>query len=186
MMQMEAILAREYGEPDCLRLENVEAPVPKDDEVLIGAEVTAVCSTRNVELVRSLGATTVFDYTRDDFATSKERYDVFMDIIGNRSLSDCRRVMTPKGTFLNIGVREVSRLIPRLAGLFFSSPFVSQNLGFFIARITPEDLGILNGLLESKRMTSVIDRTYPLSEAGTALRYLKQGHARGKVVVTMS
>lgn len=151
----------------------------------MGAEVTGVCSTRNVELVRSLGAGKVFDYTREDFTKSEERYDVFADIIGNRSLSDCRRVMTPKGTFLNVGVRDSRRLIPRLAAILVSSPFVSQNLGLFMARMTPEDLKVLNELFESGQLTSVIDRTYPLSEAGEALSYLKEGHARGKVVITM-
>jgi NADPH:quinone reductase-like Zn-dependent oxidoreductase len=150
----------------------------------MGADVTAVCSTKNIDLVRSLGANSVVDYTKADFTKSSERYDVLADIIGNRSLSDCRRVMTRKGTFLNIGVRDSRRLIPRLAGIFFSAPFVSQNLGFFIARITTDDLKVLNDLLASKRMTSVIDRTYPLVEAGEALSYLKLGHARGKVVVT--
>ncbi len=151
----------------------------------MGAEVTGVCSTRNVELVRSLGAGKVFDYTREDFTKSEERYDVLADIIGNRSLSDCRRVMTPKGTFLNVGVRDSRRLIPRLAAILVSSPFVSQNLGLFMARMTPEDLKVLNELFESGQLTSVIDRTYPLSEAGEALSYLKEGHARGKVVITM-
>jgi NADPH:quinone reductase-like Zn-dependent oxidoreductase len=151
----------------------------------MGAEVTGVCSTRNVELVKSLGASNVIDYTRDDFTKTKERYDVFADIIGNRSLSDCLRVMTPKGTFLNIGVREVRRLVPRLTGILVSSLFVSQNLGLFVARITPEDLNVLNELIESKQMTSVIDRMYPLSEAAEALTYLKKGHARGKVVITL-
>jgi len=136
--------------------------------------------------VRSLGADKVIDYTRDDFTESGERYDVLADIIGNHSLSDCRRVMAPKATFLNIGVRDSRRLIPRLLGILVSSPFVSQKLGLFMARMTPEDLNVLNELVESKHLTSVIDRTYPLSEAGLALSYLKEGHARGKVVVTVS
>ena len=152
----------------------------------MGAEVTAVCSTRNIELVRSLGAEKVIDYTREDFTKSAERYDVLADIIGNRSLSECRRVMTPKGTFLNVGVRETRRLVPRLVGILVSAPFVSQHLELFMARMTPDDLSVLNDLLEAGHITSVIDRTYPLNEAGAALSYLKKGHARGKVVVTVS
>ena len=150
----------------------------------IGAEVTGVCSTKNVELVRSLGAKAI-DYTREDFTKSKERYDVLADIIGNRSLSDCRRVMTPKGTFLNVGVRDPRRLIPRLVGILVSSPFVSQDLGLFMAKMTSSDLTLLKELFESNELISVIDRTYPLNEAGAALSYLKEGHARGKVVVSV-
>ena len=152
----------------------------------IGAEVTGVCSTRNLDLVRSLGAAKVIDYTREDFAKSMDRYDVFVDIIGNRSLLDCLRVMNPKGTFLNIGVRDSRRLFPRLAGILAMSPFVSQKMGLFIARMTTGDLHILNELLETKRITSVIDRTYSLREAGEALSYLKEGHARGKVIITVN
>ena len=152
----------------------------------MGAEVTAVCSTGNIELVKSLGASKVIDYTREDFTKGADRYDVLADIIGNHSLSDCRRVMKRNGTFLNIGVRETRRLFPRLAGILVSSPFVSQKLGLFIARITSEDLKILDDLLEAKALTSVIDRTYALRDAGEALMYLKQGHAKGKVVVTVA
>jgi NADPH:quinone reductase-like Zn-dependent oxidoreductase len=152
----------------------------------MGAEVAAVCSARNVDLVRSLGATRVFDYTREDFTRSTERYDVFADIIGNRSLSECRGVMTPKGTFLNIGVRDGGQLIPRLAELLLSKSFVSQNLSMFVARMTPDDLNVLSEMIEAKSITPVIDRTYPLNQAGEALAYLKEGHARGKVVVTIN
>lgn len=152
----------------------------------MGADVTGVCSTRNVELVKSLGASRVIDYTREDFLKSKERYDVFADIIGNRSLSDCRRVMTRNGVFLNIGVRDSGRLIPRLAAILASSPFVSQKLALFVAHATPEDLKLLSELVESNHVKSVIDRTYPLDQSGDALTYLKQGHARGKVVISMS
>jgi len=151
----------------------------------MGADVTGVCSAKNVELVRSLGADNVIDYSRDDFVKSAERYDVFADIIGNRSLSDCRSVIKPKGTFLNIGVKEKRRLIPRLLGILALSPFVSQNLGLFMAKMTTADLNVLNELYESKHVASVIDRTYPLSEAPQALSYLKQGHARGKVVIAI-
>ena len=151
----------------------------------MGADVTGVCSAKNVELVRSLGADNVIDYSRDDFVKSAERYDVFADIIGNRSLSDCRSVIKPKGTFLNIGVKEKRRLIPRLLGILALSPFVSQNLGLFMAKMTTADLNVLKELFESKKLTSVIDRTCPLSEAPQALSYLKQGHARGKVVIAI-
>jgi NADPH:quinone reductase-like Zn-dependent oxidoreductase len=151
----------------------------------MGAEVTGVCSTKNVELVRSIGADHVIDYTRDDFVKHEDRYDIFADIIGNRSLSDCRSVIKPKGTFLNIGVKEKRRLLPRLIGIVALSPFVSQNMGLFMARMTQADLNVLKDLYESKRVMSVIDRTYQLSEAPEALTYLKQGHARGKVVISI-
>lgn len=151
----------------------------------MGADVTGVCSTRNVELVRSLGASRVIDYTREDFTKGEERYDVLADIIGNRSLSDCRRVMTRKGVFLNIGVRDQRRLVPRLAGILASSPFVSQDLRLFMAKMTQDDLNVLKELFESNHLISVIDRTYTLDEAPEALTYLKEGHARGKVVVTV-
>ena len=148
----------------------------------MGAHVTGVCSTRNVELVRSLGADEVVDYTANDFTRRGQRYDVIVDLIGNRSTSDLRRVLTPKGTAVLIGGegRLVEMLTPLVVGRF-----VSQRLLMFIAKITRDDLTALSELAQAGKLTPVVDRTYPLSEAPEAIRYLETGHARGKVVVTM-
>jgi NADPH:quinone reductase-like Zn-dependent oxidoreductase len=153
-----------------------------------GAHVTGVCSTRNVDLVRSIGADHVIDYTRDDFTRSAERYDLIFDCVGNRPLSACRRVMTPKGTFVAAGVRPGGRWIgplPYLLKVLVSSWFVSQNVVFFVASIKTDDLIVLKELIEANKVTPVIDRRYTLSEAPEAIRYLKEGHARGKVVITV-
>lgn len=153
-----------------------------------GAEVTGVCSTRNVDFVRTIGAHHVVDYTADDFTRSVERYDLIFDCVGNRPLSACRRVMTPKGTFLPVGVRPGGRWIgplPYLIKLLVSSRFVSQNVVFFVASIRTDDLIVLKELIEAGKVTPVIDRLYTLSDAPEAIRYLKEGHARGKVVMTV-
>jgi NADPH:quinone reductase-like Zn-dependent oxidoreductase len=153
-----------------------------------GAVVTGVCSTRNLDLVRSLGADQVIDYTQDDFTRSGERFDLLLDCVGNRPLSACRRVMAPKGTFVAVGVRPGGRWVgplPHLLGLIVSSWFVSQRVVFFIARIRTEDLVVLKELIEAKKVTPVIDRGYTLGEASQAIAYLKEGHARGKVVITV-
>jgi NADPH:quinone reductase-like Zn-dependent oxidoreductase len=153
-----------------------------------GADVTGVCSTRSVDLVRSIGADHVIDYTRDDFTRSTQRYDLLLDCVGNRPLSACRRVMTPKGTFVAVGVRPGGRWVgplPFLLKLLVSSWFVSQRLVFFVASIGTDDLIVLKELIEAKRVTPVIDRSYTLSEVPEAIRYLKEGHARGKVVITV-
>jgi len=139
-------------------------------------------------VVRSIGADRVVDYTRDDFTRSAERYDLIFDCVGNRPLSACRRVMTPKGTFVAAGVRPGGRWIgplPHLLKLLVSSWFVSQNVGFFMASIRTDDLIVLRELIEANKVTPVIDRRYTLSEAPEAIRYLKEGHARGKLVVTL-
>jgi NADPH:quinone reductase-like Zn-dependent oxidoreductase len=153
-----------------------------------GADVTGVCSTRNVGLVRSIGADRVIDYTRDDFTRSAERYDLMFDCVGNRPLSACRRVMTRRGTFVAVGVRPGGRWIgplPRLLNVLVSSWVVSQNVVFFVASIKPDDLIVLKELIEANKVTPVIDRGYTLSEVPEAIRYLKEGHARGKVVITV-
>jgi NADPH:quinone reductase-like Zn-dependent oxidoreductase len=154
----------------------------------LGAEVTGVCSTRNVDLVRSLGADHVIDYTQDDFATGATRYDVIFDCVGNRPLSAYRRAMTPRGTLVPIGAKPGGHWVgplPHLLRLLVASPFASQHVAFFMAKVTPDDLDVLRGLIEANKVTPVIDRRYTLSEAAEAIRYLKQGHARGKVVVGM-
>jgi NADPH:quinone reductase-like Zn-dependent oxidoreductase len=153
-----------------------------------GAKVTGVCSTRNVGLVRSIGADHVIDYTREDFTKSGQRYDLMFDCIGNHSLSACRRVMSANGTYLMVGGSGGGRWFgPLTHGLraVFLSRFVSQNLFMFLTSSNMADLVTLKQLAESKTVTPVIDRTYPLSEVPEAIRYLEEGHARGKVVIAL-
>lgn len=146
-----------------------------------GAEVTAVCRTRNVDLVRSLGADQVIDYTQANFTRSGQRYDLLFDSVGNHSLSACRRVMSSSGTCVMVG----GPLIHLLSGVVLSR-FVSQSLIFFIAATNTQDLIVLKELIEAKKVTPVIDRRYTLNEVPEAIRYLGEGHARGKVVVLTS
>jgi NADPH:quinone reductase-like Zn-dependent oxidoreductase len=153
-----------------------------------GAEVTGVCGTRNVELVSSIGADRVVDYTRDDFTRAGQRYDLIIDIAGNRSLSECRRVLTPRGVLVGVGGPATGQLIgPLIRPLKMAlvSPFLRQNLVPILARQSRDDLAELRELLADGRVTPVIDRTYPLAEAADAIRYLETGHARGKVVITI-
>jgi len=145
-----------------------------------GAEVTGVCSTKNVEMVRSIGADHVVDYTREDFTRGTTRYDLLLDTIGNRSLRECRRVLQPKAVYVHVGGR-----MARVLALPIISPFVSQNLVQLIAKRSKDDLEILKGLIEAGKITPVIGRTYPLSEVPEAIGYLEEGHARGKVVITV-
>ncbi len=156
----------------------------------LGAEVTGVCSTKNVEMVRSIGADHVVDYTRDDFTRSGQRYDVILDNVGNRSMADLRRVLTPKGIAVIVGgggANEGPWIGPLVtpAKAMLLSPFVSQTLTFFLARMNDADFTTLSGLMEAGKLKPVIDRRYKLSEAPAAIRYLEEGHARGKVVVTI-
>ena len=153
-----------------------------------GAQVTGVCGTTKVDLVRSIGAGHVIDYTREDFADGKQRYDVILDIGGNPSLSRLRRALTPKGTLVIAGGETRGRWLggtDRQLRAVLLSRFVDQKLTTFICRENHEDLLVLKELVEAGRITPVIDRSYPLSEAPKAIRYLEQGHARGKVVVTV-
>jgi NADPH:quinone reductase-like Zn-dependent oxidoreductase len=153
----------------------------------LGAEVTGVCSTRNVDLVRSLGADHVVDYTADDFARSGQRYDFVFDLVGNRSLRDLRRALTPTGTIAFSGGGSGNWLGPLalpLRGLVVSR-FVKQQLRMFMAQLRRDDLLFMCDLIEDGKLSPVVDRTYPLSEAPEAIRYLEAGHARGKVVVTV-
>ncbi len=152
-----------------------------------GAEVTGVCSTGNVEMVKSIGADHVIDYTKGDFTSHRQRYDLLLDIIGNRSLSRTRGVLTPKGRFVMIGGPKGRwiRPIDRILGALVTSPFVSQKTVSRTARWAKEDLVLMRELMEAGKVRSVIDRTYPLSEVSEAVRYLEEGHARGKVVITI-
>ena len=152
-----------------------------------GAQVTGVCSTRNVDLVRSIGADHVIDYTREDFTEAGQRFDLVFDNVENRSLSDCRRVLMPYGTLiLNSGSgAHGSALMLRLIKPLVLSPFVRQNLRRYLSVPTHDDLVFLKELVESGKLTPVIDRTYPLRETPAALGHVEGGHARGKVVVTV-
>jgi len=152
----------------------------------LGAEVTGVCSTRNVDMVRSIGANHVFDYIREDFTLGRARYDLILDNVGNRKLSEVRRVLIPGGVyFSSFGSPENRWLGPfgRLIGMFASAPFVSQRMIALTVKRTKEALLDLKELIEAGKVTPVIDRTYPLKEAAEAMRYLERGHARGKVVI---
>ena len=155
---------------------------------LLGAEVTGVCSTRNVDMVRSIGADHVIDYTHEDFALGGERYDLMFDNVGNRSLSECRRVLTPKGVYIaSFGQPEHRWLGPlaQLLRMLVMSRFVSQKMITFTAKESNEDLVVLKELIEAGKVTPVIDRTYPLSEVPEAIRYLEEGHTQGKIVITV-
>jgi NADPH:quinone reductase-like Zn-dependent oxidoreductase len=151
----------------------------------LGAEVTGVCSTRNVEMVQSLGADRVIDYTCDDFAREGQHYDVLLDNVGNRSFSDCRRSLKPNGVYVVVGGPKGRVLGPvkRMLGAIAAFMFVSQKAATFFAQPNKNDLTALQGLLESGALVPVIDRCYALSEAGNALAYLEQGHAQGKIVI---
>jgi NADPH:quinone reductase-like Zn-dependent oxidoreductase len=153
-----------------------------------GAEVTGVCSTTKVDLVRSIGADHVLDYTRDDFAAGPHRYDVILDIGGNPSLSRLRRALAPTGTLVITGGETGGRWFggtDRQLRALLLSRFVSQKLTTFIAKENYQDLIVLTELIEAGKITPVLDRTYPLAEAPHAIRYLEQGHARGKVIITV-
>jgi NADPH:quinone reductase-like Zn-dependent oxidoreductase len=154
---------------------------------VFGAGVTGVCSTRNVEMVRSIGAGRVIDYTREDFTKTGDRYELILDAVGNRSLSDLRRALTTDGTLVLAGASDKGRWLGPLAGILGAavlSRFVRQRLLTFLARVRKEDLVVLQEFLEAGKIVPVIDRTYPLSDVPEALRYLEAGHARGKVVIT--
>jgi NADPH:quinone reductase-like Zn-dependent oxidoreductase len=153
-----------------------------------GAEVAGVCSTTKMELVRSIGADRVIDYTREDFADGRNRYDVILDIAGNRSLSHLRRALAPEGRLVIVGGEGGGKWfggIDRQLRAQVVSLFVRQKLGTLIATARKEDLEELRGLVEAGRVTPVVDRTFPLSEVPEAIRYLRDGHARGKVVITV-
>jgi NADPH:quinone reductase-like Zn-dependent oxidoreductase len=153
-----------------------------------GANVTGVCSTRNVELVRSIGADQVIDYTQQDCAKAGQRYDIVLDCVGNHSFSEWRRVLNFKGIFVGVGAPPdvpLSRLLAGLIGALVQSVFVSQKLAVFMARVNDQDLSTMGDLMATGKVTPVIDRCYRLSEVRDAFRYMEEGYARGKVVITL-
>src|ERR1700686_460301 len=156
-----------------------------------GTEVTGVCSTRNVDLVRSIGADHVIDYTKEDFTKTNQRYDLIFDLVGNHSFSERRRILNPNGICVMAGIGGAGwhdGIGMRLAGelnAYVRARFVSQKFISYIAQFNKKAMTVLGDLMQSGKMTPVIDRTYKLNETPDALRYLEQGHARGKVVVTV-
>jgi NADPH:quinone reductase-like Zn-dependent oxidoreductase len=152
----------------------------------LGAEVTGVCSTKNVDMVASLGADHVIDYTREDFTRTHRRYDLLVDVAGSRSWSACRRVLGPKATLVMVGAPKGNRLLGPLGHIVkvrVASLRASQRVTFFISKANNRDLGVLCGLLGAGTVTPVVERSYALGEAADALRYLGQGHAQGKLVI---
>ena len=153
-----------------------------------GANVTGVCSTAKADLVRAIGADDVIDYTRDDFADGTRHFDLILDMAGRRSLSHLRRALAPTGTLVIVGGEGGGRWLGGFDRSFRASmlsPFVRQRLSMLISTERQEDLQLLSELIEAGKVTPVIDRTYALSEAPEAIRYLAEGHPRGKVVVTV-
>ena len=155
-----------------------------------GADVTGVCSGRNTELVQSLGADHVIDYTKEDFTKGAERYDVVIDNVANHSLSECRKVLTENGIYVMIGGGGASEqgflgAIGNVLRAGIYSKFVKQKMGFMMAQPTTSDLSLLAGMAESGKLKVVIDRTYKLAEVPEAVRYVEEGHAHGKVVITV-
>ena len=153
----------------------------------LGAQVTAVTSPRNVDIIRSLGADEVIDSTRENFARRPERYDAVVDISATRSLSDLRGVLVPNGMFVQVGAPKSGGWIgifARIINVMVRSRVLRQRVKFYVAQSTPEDLAYLRDLIEAGTLRPVIDRTYPLSEAREAVRYVGTGQARAKVVIT--
>jgi NADPH:quinone reductase-like Zn-dependent oxidoreductase len=156
-----------------------------------GAEVTGVCSTRNLDMVRSIGADHVIDYTKEDFTKTDQRYDLIYDLVGNHSFSERRRILNPNGICVMAGIGGAGwhdGMAMRLAGelnAYLRSRFVSQKFIAYIAQFNKKDMMVLADLMQSGKMTPVIDKTYKLNETRDALRYLETGHARGKVVISL-
>ena len=161
--------------------------------IALGGEVTAVCSARNVEMVRSLGATRVIDYTKEDFTRDSDRYDLMVDVAGSHSFSKSVRVLAPDGTFVLTGLAAVQhgrgglvRVLGRFGGAKLGSIMGRRRVGLFITQMNREDLDFLAGLLASGQVKPVIEKTYPLAEAGTALTHLNEGHARAKLAIEIA
>jgi NADPH:quinone reductase-like Zn-dependent oxidoreductase len=153
-----------------------------------GADVTGVCSTKNVEMVRSIGADHVIDYTRDDFTKGSVHYDLIIDNIGNHSMGEIRHVLNTKGALVIVGGPSDNNWIGPLTGLVEAtivSRFVSQKQVFMLADANKDDLDVLRDLMQTGKLTPVIDRRYKLSETPAAIAYLQQGHARGKVIINV-
>jgi NADPH:quinone reductase-like Zn-dependent oxidoreductase len=154
----------------------------------LGAEVTAVCSTRNVEQARALGADHVVDYTREDFTRNGRRYDVLFDVAGSRSWRECTRVLESRGTLVLVGAPKGTRLLGplgRIVRIRLRAMLARRKAVFFVAKLPKADLEVLRELLESGKVKPVVEQTYPLEQVADAVRHLGDGHARGKIVVTV-
>ena len=154
----------------------------------LGAVVTGVCSTRNLEMVRSIGADHVIDYTREDFTEGAQRYDLIVDTVGTHSLSEYRRVLKPDGALVMVGAVDKGLWLGPMSGVLeamVASHFVTQKFAFMLAELDQGDLTLLGNLMQTGKVTPVIDRRYPLRDLPEAMGYLEQGHARGKVVITL-
>src|SRR4051812_25184950 len=157
----------------------------------LGAEVTAVCSSRNLEQARSIGADHVIDYTKEDFTQTDKRYDVIFDNVGNHTIAERRRVLTPNGICVLAGMGSAGKHEGQWARMggslkaFLVSPFIPQKFKGYIGKLLKADLMVLRDLMQEGKVTPVIDRQYPMAETADALRYLEEGHARGKVVITV-
>lgn len=154
-----------------------------------GADVAGVCSSRNLDVVRSIGADKVIDYTKEDFAKLPERYDVILECVGNHSFSDCRRVLNPEGRFVGVGAPHdlsMMALLARMIKDLLLSVFVSQKAVMFIAKSSQDDLASLGEMIVEGKLKPAIDRVYSLSEVPEAMRYVEDGHARGKVLIAVS
>jgi NADPH:quinone reductase-like Zn-dependent oxidoreductase len=152
-----------------------------------GADVTGVCSTRNVAMVRSLGADQVVDYTKEDFTRTGRRYDLLLDVAGSRPWPECARVLDPRGALVLVGAPKGNRLlgpVSHIAKVRLASLRAGQKAVFFVSKVSNQDLMTLRELLEDGTIRPVVERSYPLREAADALRYLGEGHARGKLVIT--
>lgn len=156
----------------------------------LGAQVTGVCSTRNLGLVGSLGADHVIDYTCEDFTRSDRRYDVIFDLVGNRPVSEVRHALHPKGTFVGCGGggpdRSSWQLLAAILGRAILAPFVSQKLTGVLAKIKTADLNVLGEMMQAGKLTPVMDRSFPLFQTADAIRYVETGHARGKVTIVLA
>ena len=153
----------------------------------IGAEVTGVCSGRNAEMVRSIGADHIIDYKKEDYTENGQQYDLIIDMVGNHSLSKNRKVLTPEGTFVIVGGAKGNWIGPLIGPIKASiySPFVEQEFSLLLAQMRKEDMQTLAALMEAGELTPVIDRRYTLSEVADAIRYSEEGHARGKIIIKL-
>jgi NADPH:quinone reductase-like Zn-dependent oxidoreductase len=153
-----------------------------------GAKVTGVCSGRNADMVRSIGADEVVDYTKQDFTQGTNRYDLIVDIVGSHSLSDYRRMLTPQGTLVIVGSQDKGHWLGAMTALidvWLTAPFVSQKVTGLMAELDAKDLNILRDLMQSGKVTPVIDRRYTLADSSEAIRYVELGHSQGKVIITV-
>ncbi len=155
----------------------------------LGAEVTGVCSTRNIEMVRSIGADRTIDYTREDFVNLPDRYDVIFECVGNKSPSQLQSVLKPNGRSIGVGAPHDLSMIGLLAGALTAmrlSMFSDRKVTAFLAKGNADDLAFIGNMIASGELTPVIDRVYDLNESADAMRYLEEGHARGKVIITVA